>query len=173
MAFNSLAFSLFLPIVFALYWLLPRKVRPQNLLLLLASYAFYAWWSYKFLLLLFASSAITYLVAQGLEKTESATRRRVLLWTSLIVNLGTLILFKYLGFFANSLIALLNAFGLQAGSFTLKIILPLGISYYTFQLIGYTIDVYRKQFPAVRNLDTFLLFTGFFPKIVAGPIERA
>ncbi len=173
MAFNSLAFALFLPIVFALYWLIPRKVLPQNLLLLLASYTFYAWWSYKFLLLLWASSVITYLLAQALERTENATRRQVLLWTSLVINLGVLILFKYLGFFASSLVALLNIFGLHAGSFALNIILPLGISYYTFQLAGYTIDVYRRQFPAVRNLVTFLLFTGFFPKIVAGPIERA
>ena len=173
MAFNSLAFAVFLPIVFALYWLLPRRVLLQNLLLLLASYWFYAWWSYKFLLLLFVSSTITYLLAHQLEKTDRAAWRRVLLWTSLAVNLGVLVLFKYLGFFANSLVALLNTFGLHAGSLTLKIILPLGISFYTFQMVGYTIDVYRKQVPAVRNLCTFLLFTGFFPKTVAGPIERA
>jgi D-alanyl-lipoteichoic acid acyltransferase DltB (MBOAT superfamily) len=173
MPFNSLAFALFLTVVFALYWLLPRRVLLQNLLLLLASYLFYAWWSYKVLLLLFVRSTITYLLAQQLEKTDRAVWRRVLLWTSLAVNLGVLVLFKYLGFFANSLVALLNTFGLHAGSLTLKIILPLGISYYTFQMVGYTIDVYRKQVPAVRNLCTFLLFTGFFPKIVAGPIERA
>jgi D-alanyl-lipoteichoic acid acyltransferase DltB (MBOAT superfamily) len=173
MAFNSVAFALFLPIVFALYWLTPRRVLLQNLLLLLASYFFYAWWSYKFLLLLFVGSTITYLLAHRLEKTEQTAWRRMLLWTSLVVNLGVLVLFKYLGFFVNSLTALLDAFGLHADSFTLKIILPLGISYYTFQMVGYTIDVYRKQVPAVRNLITFLLFTGFFPKIVAGPIERA
>jgi D-alanyl-lipoteichoic acid acyltransferase DltB (MBOAT superfamily) len=141
--------------------------------LLLASYFFYAWWSYKFLLLIFVSSAITYLLARRLERTERVSWRRMLLWTSLTVNFGVLVLFKYLGFFVNSLIALLNTFGLHTDSFTLKLILPLGISYYTFQMVGYTIDVYRKQVPAVPNLITFLLFTGFFPKIVAGPIERA
>jgi D-alanyl-lipoteichoic acid acyltransferase DltB (MBOAT superfamily) len=173
MAFNSLAFALFLPIVFALYWLLPRKALRQNLLLLVASYWFYAWWSYKFLLLLVASSTITYLLARRLEKTELGAGRRMLLWTSLAVNLGVLVLFKYLGFFGNSFIALLKTFGLHADPLTLKLILPLGLSYYTFQMAGYTIDVYRKQVPAVGNLITFLLFTGFFPKIVAGPIERA
>src|SRR5438045_3137078 len=137
MAFNSLAFALFLPLVFALYWLLPRKVLLQNLLLLLASYFFYAWWSYKFLLLIFVSSAITYLLARRLERTERASWRRMLLWTSLAVNFGVLVLFKYLGFFVNSLIALLNTFGLHTDSFTLKLILPLGISYYTFQMVGY------------------------------------
>ena len=173
MAFNSLTFALFLPIVFALYWLLPRKPLPQNVLLLLASYFFYAWWSYKFLFLLFTCSIVTYLVGHGLEKTQRPAQRKLLLWVSIFVNLGTLIIFKYLGFFADSFVALLNLFGLRADSVTLSLILPLGISYYTFQMVGYTIDVYRKQFPAVHNAIAFLLFTGFFPKIVAGPIERA
>ena len=173
MAFNSLAFALFLTIVFTLYWLLPRKVLPQNLLLLLASFFFYLWWDYRFLFLLLASSVVTYLVGRGLERTATPARRQMWLWTGVTVNLGTLILFKYLGFFANSFVAFLNIFGLHADSVTLNLILPLGISYYTFQMVGYTIDVYRKQFAAEHNLITFLLFTGFFPKIVAGPIERA
>jgi len=173
MAFNSITFALFLPIVFALYWSLPRKVSAQNLLLLVASYVFYAWWDYRFLSLLFISSVITYLLGRGLEKEEQPARRRMILWASLLVNLGTLFLFKYLGFFVDSFVAFLNLFGFHAGSLTLRIILPLGISYYTFQMLGYTIDVYRKQFPATRDLIAFLLFTGFFPKLVAGPIERA
>ena len=95
------------------------------------------------------------------------------MFASLLVNIGTLIVFKYLGFFVESFVGLLNVFGLHVNTLTLNLILPLGISYYTFQMLGYTIDVYRKQFPATRDLLSFLIFTGFFPKLVAGPIERA
>jgi alginate O-acetyltransferase complex protein AlgI len=173
MTFNSLAFALFLPAVFSLYWSLPKKVFQQNLLLLVASYAFYAWWDYRFLALLFISSVLTYLLGLGLEREERPARRKMLLWASLLVNLGTLVFFKYLGFFAGSFAALLNLMGLRVGALALHIILPLGISYYTFQMLGYTIDVYRKQFHATRDLLSFLVFTGFFAKLVAGPIERA
>jgi alginate O-acetyltransferase complex protein AlgI len=173
MSFNSIAFALFLPVVFALYWSLPRRVFPQNLLLLIASYVFYAWWDYRFLALLFASSVINYLLGLGLESEARPARRKLLLWSSLLVNIGTLVFFKYLGFFAGSFAALLNVMGLRVSAPVLNIILPLGISYYTFQMLGYTIDVYRKQFHATRDLLSFLLFAGFFAKLVAGPIERA
>ncbi|MEA2173730.1 MAG: alginate O-acetyltransferase complex protein AlgI [Blastocatellia bacterium] len=173
MTFNSIAFALFLPIVFALYWFLPRRVFTQNLLLLIASYLFYAWWDYRFLALLFASSVLNYLLGLGLESEARPARRKLLLWSSLLVNIGTLVFFKYLGFFAASFAALLNLMGLRVSAPVLNIILPLGISYYTFQMLGYTIDVYRKQFHATRDLVSFLLFGGFFAKLVAGPIERA
>jgi D-alanyl-lipoteichoic acid acyltransferase DltB (MBOAT superfamily) len=173
MTFNSIAFALFLPIVFALYWSLPRRVFAQNLLLLIASYLFYAWWDYRFLSLLFLSSVINYLLGLGLESEARPVRRKLLLWSSLLVNIGTLVFFKYLGFFAASFAALLNLMGLRVSAPVLNIILPLGISYYTFQMLGYTIDVYRKQFHATRDLVSFLLFGGFFAKLVAGPIERA
>jgi alginate O-acetyltransferase complex protein AlgI len=173
MTFNSIAFALFLPIVFALYWSIPRRVFPQNLLLLIASYLFYAWWDYRFLSLLFLSSVINYLLGLGLESEARPVRRKLLLWSSLLVNIGTLVFFKYLGFFAASFAALLNLMGLRVSAPVLNIILPLGISYYTFQMLGYTIDVYRKQFHATRDLVSFLLFGGFFAKLVAGPIERA
>jgi alginate O-acetyltransferase complex protein AlgI len=161
MTFNSVAFALFLPTVFALHWLFPRKLFWQNLLLLVASYFFYAWWDYRFVALLFASSLATFLIARWMEEEERKGRRKLLLWASLLVNIGTLILFKYLGFFAGSFASLLH------------LILPLGISYYSFQMLGYTIDIYRGQQRAARSLVTFLLFTGFFAKLVAGPIERA
>jgi D-alanyl-lipoteichoic acid acyltransferase DltB (MBOAT superfamily) len=173
MTYNSIAFALFLPVVFSLYWSLPRKVFPQNLLLLIASYLFYAWWDYRFLALLFISSVLTYLLGLGMEREERHARRRLLLWASLLVNVGTLVFFKYLGFFVASFAALLNLMGLRVSVPVLKLILPLGISYYTFQMLGYTIDVYRKQFRATRDLLAFLVFTGFFAKLVAGPIERA
>jgi len=173
MTFNSVAFALFLPLIFVLYWFLPQKRFPQNILLLAASYLFYGWWDYRFLSLLFLCSVITYLLGLGLGKETSPARRKMLLWASVLVNLGVLFAFKYLGFFLESFLALLNLFGLHAGALTLKIILPLGISYYTFQMLAYTIDVYRKQFTAVRDPIAFLVFASFFPKLVAGPIERA
>lgn len=174
MTFNSVAFALFLPAVFVLYWSLPRKLFSQNLLLLVASYFFYAWWDYRFSALLFFTSLLTFLIALAMEKAERAGgRRKLLLWASLAVNIGTLVLFKYLGFFAGSFVSLLNLLGLSASWPVLHLILPLGISYYSFQMLGYTIDVYRGQQRATRDLLAFLLFTGFFAKLVAGPIERA
>lgn len=173
MAFNSIAFALFLPIVFLLYWIFSRKLFAQNLLLLVASYFFYAYWDYRFLALLFVSSLLNFLLGIGMDAEQNQARRRLLMFLSLLINTGTLIVFKYMGFFIESFAALLNVFGLRADTPTLNLILPLGISYYTFQMLGYTIDVYRKQFPATRDLLSFLIFTGFFPKLVAGPIERA
>jgi D-alanyl-lipoteichoic acid acyltransferase DltB (MBOAT superfamily) len=173
MAFNSIAFALFLPIVFLLYWIFSKKLFAQNFFLLVASYFFYAWWDYRFLALLFFSSLLNFLLGIGMDAEQSQSRRKLLMFASLLVNIGTLIVFKYMGFFVESFATFLNVFGLRANALTLNLILPLGISYYTFQMLGYTIDVYRKQFPATRDLLSFLIFTGFFPKLVAGPIERA
>jgi alginate O-acetyltransferase complex protein AlgI len=174
MLFNSFSFALFLALVFLIYWALQKKpLIYQNLFLLLASYFFYAWWDYRFLLLLILNSLINYWLGIKIEREERLRRRKLFLILGVIVNIGTLCVFKYLGFFASSFGNLLNLFGLRADFPTLNIILPLGISYYTFQTLGYLIDVYRKQFPATRDVVAFLLFVAFFPKLVAGPIERA
>jgi alginate O-acetyltransferase complex protein AlgI len=173
MTFNSIAFALFLPTVFLIHWLLPRKPLFQNSLLLLASYVFYAYWDYRLLALLLVNSLLNFLIGLGLKVEGRAPGRRLLLGASILVNLGTLFFFKYLGFFVASFGELFHLPGLRAGWAVSHVILPLGISYYTLQMLGYTIDVYRGQFPAERNLLSFLLFAAFFPKLVAGPIERA
>jgi D-alanyl-lipoteichoic acid acyltransferase DltB (MBOAT superfamily) len=174
MLFNSFAFAIFLPIVFALYWCLQRKgVQIQNILLLAASYFFYGCWDWRFLGLVAASSAVDYLIGIGLDSTDDSRRRKALLWTSIVVNLGVLGFFKYYGFFIESLVAAMEAVGIQANIHTLQVILPVGISFYTFQSLSYTIDVYRKQIQPTRNAVAFFAYVSFFPQLVAGPIERA
>jgi alginate O-acetyltransferase complex protein AlgI len=172
--FNSLEFLVFLPVVFALYWFVARRtLRLQNLLLIGASYVFYGWWDWRFLSLIVVSSLVDFLVGLGLARTEASGRRKLLLLASLVTNLGLLGFFKYFDFFLDSFVDLLGTVGLQANRWSLGIILPVGISFYTFQTLSYTIDVYRRKIPSCRDPIAFFAFVSFFPQLVAGPIERA
>jgi D-alanyl-lipoteichoic acid acyltransferase DltB (MBOAT superfamily) len=171
MIFNSLTFFIFLLLVYSLYWQLNR--RQQNILLLLASYIFYGWWDWRFLSLIFISSLIDYLAGLRLAQTEDPGRRRFWLGLSLATNLGLLGFFKYFNFFTQSFADMLALFGVQANYVTLNIILPVGISFYTFQTLSYTIDVYRRKCKPHRDALEFFAFVSFFPQLVAGPIERA
>jgi len=169
--FNSFTFAVFLPVVLILYWTLPRRF--QNPLLLVASYVFYGAWDWRFLGLLWLSTLVDYLVGRALGTTTDTGRRRRLLGLSLFVNLGILASFKYFNFFVESATSLLEQFGMSADGPTLRIILPVGISFYTFQTLAYTIDVYRRKTEIEYNPLTFALYVAFFPQLVAGPIERA
>jgi alginate O-acetyltransferase complex protein AlgI len=170
--FNSYTFWLFFLAVIGLYSL-SRQLRWQNSVLLIASYVFYGFWDWRFLSLLFISTVIDFSVARALERTSEEGRRKALLAVSLTANLGILGVFKYLGFFTESMVELLNALGVQSSLGVLEVLLPVGISFYTFQTMSYTIDVYRRQLPATPNFFDFALFVSFFPQLVAGPIERA
>ncbi len=171
MLFNTLVFWLFFALVFALYRFLPH--RRQNALLLLASYVFYGWWDWRFLGLIWLSTVVDYISARRIEAGSSANLRRGWLIASVVTNLGLLGLFKYFNFFASSLARLLEVVGVRADDVTLNIILPVGISFYTFQTMSYTIEVYRGNLEARRNLSDLALYVAFFPQLVAGPIERA
>jgi alginate O-acetyltransferase complex protein AlgI len=172
MLFCSQKFLLFFLLVFALYWALPGR-RMRVWLLLGASFYFYASWNRKLAFIICASTLLDYLLALGMERCQVAWRRKLLLSVSLVANLGLLCYFKYANFFLHSLNDLLIAAGVPAWFGTLKVILPIGISFYTFEAINYTVDVYRRRIPAERNLGDFMLFILFFPHLVAGPIVRA
>ena len=171
MLFNSFRFIGFFLVVYTLYRVLP--FRGQNWLLLLASYLFYGCWDWRFLGLIWLSSTIDFLVAQIIYASSDPRRRGLLLSISLVVNLGILFVFKYYGFFADNLHSLLSSLGFELSWTTLRIVLPVGISFYTFQTMSYTIDVYRRQLVPTRHYFDYLLFVSFFPQLVAGPIERA
>lgn len=171
MIFNSYEYVLFLPVVLGLYWLL--RHRRQNQLLLVASYLFYGAWDYRFLGLMAASTLTDFTVGRLLARTEEERRRKRIFLISLAVNLGILGFFKYFNFFVDSGADLLRSLGLQANPPTLSVLLPVGISFYTFHGISYTFDVYRREITPVRNLLDFALFVAYFPQLVAGPIGRA
>jgi alginate O-acetyltransferase complex protein AlgI len=171
MLFNSLAFFVFLALVYAVYRALPR--RGQNRWLLAASYFFYGAWDWRFLGLILASTVIDYAVGLALQASSDARRRKLLVTTSVVANLTLLGFFKYAGFFTESLAELLALFGFELSSFTATVVLPVGISFYTFQTLSYTIDIYRGRLAPTRNFLDFALFVAFFPQLVAGPIERA
>jgi alginate O-acetyltransferase complex protein AlgI len=174
MLFNSLAFVIFLPIVFILYWSVPGKnIRIRNLLLVIASYVFYGWWDWRFLSLIFISSLVDFFLGYQIERNASIIKRKILLISSIVVNLGILGFFKYFNFFIDNLLVLFNSFGYHPSAISLRIILPVGISFYTFQTMSYTIDVYRKKIKATKDILAFFAFVSFFPQLVAGPIERA
>ncbi|MEE1971560.1 MULTISPECIES: hypothetical protein [Maribacter] len=175
MLFNSFEFLVFLIVVFLLYWFVfNKKIRHQNILLLLASYIFYGWWDYRFLSLIILSTLVDYLVGLQIHGTTKASRKKVLLGISMAFNIGLLAFFKYFNFFVDSWIELLNSVGYQTqNSRSLNIILPVGISFYTFQTMSYTIDVYRNKLVHTKDFISFAAFVSFFPKLVAGPIERA
>lgn len=174
MLFNSIQFALFLPLVFAIFWLLDRKnLRVQNAFIIFASYVFYGWWDWRFLGLIVFSSIVDYTVGLTMAREERPGRRKLLLGISLAANLGILGFFKYFDFFIQSASELLTLAGLHAHPTTLRIILPVGISFYTFQTLSYTIDIYRRKIGPTRDLLAFFAFVSFFPQLVAGPIERA
>ncbi|SFN72393.1 D-alanyl-lipoteichoic acid acyltransferase DltB, MBOAT superfamily [Bizionia echini] len=174
MLFNSLDFAVFLPLVFILYWFVfKRWLSAQNGLLLVASYVFYAWWDWRFLGLIVFSTLVDYAVARGLVKAEKSQKRKLLLGISLICNLGLLGFFKYYNFFVDSWVDAWGRLGVSLSAQTLSIILPVGISFYTFQTLSYTIDVYRKQLKPTTSMIQFATYVAFFPQLVAGPIERA
>jgi D-alanyl-lipoteichoic acid acyltransferase DltB (MBOAT superfamily) len=174
MPFNSIDFAIFLPLVFGLYWWIgSQRVNRQNELIVLASYVFYGWWDWRCLALILLSSLVDYAVGRGLGATEDPRRRRWLLGISLVVNLGLLATFKYYGFFIESLVAAFSLFGLPLEGQSLGLVLPVGISFYTFQTLSYAIDVYQGRLRPTRDLVAFLAFVSFFPQLVAGPIERA
>ena len=171
MTFNSLTFFGFLGIVLATYWTVPPRVR--NAVLLVASYVFYGFWDWRFLSLLALSTVCDFTIAQRLGRTESPTLRKALLAISICLNLGVLGVFKYANFFIDGLKELLQTAGLEASTPTLSIILPVGISFYTFQTISYTFDVYRNEITPTKSLLNFATYVAYFPQLVAGPIERA
>ena len=173
MLFNSLPFAVFLPIVFTVYWALHNSLRSQNIMLLTASYIFYGWWDARFLSLIVASTVVDYLLGQYLAAATNALKRKLLLTASMIFNLGLLGVFKYYNFFMENFMEIANSVGLHTNPILLKIALPVGISFYTFQTMSYTIDIYRKQLEPTKDFIAFAAFVGYFPQLVAGPIERA
>lgn len=174
MLFNSLDFALFLPIVFILYWFVfCRNLKMQNLLIVVASYVFYGWWDWRFLSLIFFSTLIDYFIGRALLYQDKTHYRKLLLWTSILVNLGFLGFFKYYNFFIDNFILAFSLLGKPIQLNSLNIILPVGISFYTFQTLSYTIDVYRKKLTPTKDFIAFSAFVSFFPQLVAGPIERA
>ena len=174
MYFNSLDFALFLPIVFAIYWIIPsQKIQLQNLILLIASYIFYAFWDWRFLSLLIFSTLSDYFIGLYLSRETKRRNRKILLVLSISINIGLLGFFKYFNFFIENFNTAFSFLGYQFNSFSLSIILPVGISFYTFQTLSYSIDIYRKNIRPTRSIISFAAFVSFFPQLVAGPIERA
>ena len=171
MLFNSLIFPVFFLLVILIYYQL--NLRWQNRWLLVASYFFYGWWDWRFCSLLVFSTVLDYFVSHALFRTNDTKRRKYLLFLSVTGNLGVLGFFKYFNFFVGSFQSLLHSMGFHADMFTLNIILPIGISFYTFQTMAYTIDVYRKMQEPADDFTAFALYVSFFPQLVAGPIERA
>ncbi|WP_052598328.1 MBOAT family protein [Aureispira sp. CCB-QB1] len=175
MLFNSIDFAIFLPIVFILYWyVFYKKLEWQNLLIVVVSYIFYGWWDWRFLLLIFFSTVVDFLIGRQLKIESSNTKKRkTLLWGSIIVNLGFLGFFKYYNFFLENFITAFSFWGTTLNIERLNIILPVGISFYTFQTLSYTIDVYKRKLKPTEDFVAFAAFVSFFPQLVAGPIERA
>jgi len=173
MLFNSTDFLIFFVIVYVVYWILDERTKMQNILLLFTSYIFYAWWDWRFLTLILISSLIDYTVGLKIYHTKSQKHKKNWLYISLLANLGLLGFFKYYNFFINSFTDLLNSLDITINTHTLNIILPVGISFYTFQTLSYTIDIYRGTLKPTKSVISFFTYIAFFPQLVAGPIERA
>lgn len=174
MLFNSIDFAIFLPIVFLLYWFGAKgNLKLQNILLLVSSYFFYACWDWRFLFLLIFSTTLDYYTGIKIHESQSSRMKLFWLWLSIIINLGFLGVFKYYNFFAESFAEGLNLLGLKANFGTLQVILPVGISFYTFHGLSYVIDLYNDRIKPERNIINYSVFVSFFPLLVAGPIERA
>lgn len=174
MLFNSIDFAIFLPIVFILYWFVTDKnLKLQNFLIVAASYLFYGWWDWRFLSLILFSTIVDYTIGRQLRNEENQLKRKILLWTSILVNLGFLGFFKYYNFFLDNFITAFSFFGQDIQANSLNIIPPVGISFYTFQTLSYTIDVYKRKLEPTKDFIAFSAFVSFFPQLVAGPIERA
>jgi len=170
MIFNSIAFAVFLPIVFILYWILPHKFR--WLLLLISSYYFYMSWNVKYVVLIFFTTAVSYICALMIEKTQSIKLKRFYMITAITISSSVLFFFKYFNFFSENICTILNTFAIQLQPITLKLLLPVGISFYTFQTLAYVIDVYKGEIKAEKHFGHYATFISFFPQLVAGPIER-
>ena len=174
MLFNSISFAIFLPIVFALYWFFPKNsTKKQNLIILGSSYVFYGLWDYRFLFLLAFSTLLDYFTGLQIYQAASAQRKKMWLFISVSVNLGFLFFFKYYNFFIESFAELCSTIGFRPDPWTLKIILPIGISFYTFHGLSYVFDIYYKNYKPSTNIVEYSVFVSFFPLLVAGPIERA
>tara|TARA_R110001632_G_scaffold42605_4_gene107879 strand:+ start:1661 stop:3097 length:1437 start_codon:yes stop_codon:yes gene_type:complete len=174
MLFNSFDFAVFLAVCFVIYWfVLNKHLKIQNFFILVASYVFYGWWDWKFLGLILFSTLVDFSVGKFLLKEEKKSRRKILLTVSLVSNIGLLFFFKYYNFFIESFTEAFTFFGNEIQPNTLNIILPVGISFYTFQTLSYTIDIYRKKLTPNNDFISFAAFVSFFPQLVAGPIERA
>jgi len=174
MLFNSLDFGIFLPIVFILYWVFFQKnIRARNFFLITVSYIFYGWWDWRFLSLIIISSTVDYFTGKKIHIEGNQKKRKRWLLLSLLVNLGFLGFFKYYNFFVDSFVASFSLFGATFSHSSLDIILPVGISFYTFQTLSYTLDIYFKKFEPTNDVFSFFAFVAFFPQLVAGPIERA
>jgi alginate O-acetyltransferase complex protein AlgI len=171
MLFNSWKFFVFFGCVLAIYWFLDRK--KQNILLIICSYLFYAAWDYRFTILLLGTTVIGYLCGHGIHYSRTQTARRAYLVFCVVYNLGTLVVFKYSGFFIDNFIRLLSEFHVHVDPVILGIVLPVGISFYNFHVLSYTIDLYRREIEPTPSILDFSLFVAFFPLLVAGPIERA
>lgn len=174
MLFNALTYAIFLPLVFALYWfVLRRELKLQNLLILISSYVFYGWWDWRFLTLIFISTLVDFIAGWQISQSEEQSKRKLWVTISVVFNLSLLGFFKYYNFFVDSFIDLFAQFSIVLHRPTLAIILPVGISFYTFQTMSYTIDIYRRKMEPTSDIIAFFAFVSFFPQLVAGPIERA
>jgi D-alanyl-lipoteichoic acid acyltransferase DltB (MBOAT superfamily) len=176
MFFTSGNYMVFLAVVFFAYWLLAivRRQRVPVLFILAVSYYFYALWEPKFLAVIFLLSTVDFLTARGIGRTENPKRRKLLLWVSILTDIGALFTFKYFNFFSVSLAELFNKFGLGVQPFVLRnLILPLGLSFITFRSLSYVMDVYRKTTPPTTRYVDYLTFVAFFPTVIAGPVVRA
>jgi alginate O-acetyltransferase complex protein AlgI len=174
MIFNTIQFGLFLPLIFGLYWFVfNRSLNRQNGLLLVASYWFYACWDWRFLFLLIFSTLLDYYTGLKMQNENNERKRKMWFWTSVVVNLGFLGVFKYYDFFVTSFAEWIGKFGIKADPWTLNLILPVGISFYTFHGLSYVIDIYKRKIDAERQFVDYAVFVSFFPLLVAGPIERA
>ncbi|SHN00746.1 MBOAT family protein [Chitinophaga sp. CF418] len=174
MLFNSLSFAIFLPIIFFLYWFVfNKKLISQNFLLLISSYFFYACWSWHFMFLLLFSTLLDFYTGRKIEAAENIAQRKFWLWLSIVINLGFLGIFKYYNFFIESFADGLSLLGIKINPWTLQLVLPIGISFYTFHGLSYVIDIYKNRIKAEKNFVEYGVFVSFFPLLVAGPIERA
>ena len=175
MLFNSLEYLFFLPLVFILYWFVFNKsLKIQNTLILISSYIFYGWWDWRFLSLILCSTIVDYYTGLYIDKSVSKKSKKIYLFSSIVFNIGVLAFFKYYNFFIDSWVHMFNSFGYAIqNTWTLKIILPVGISFYTFQTMSYSLDIYYKKLKPTKDFISFASFVSFFPQLVAGPIERA
>lgn len=174
MLFNSIDFAIFLPIVFLIYWgILHKSITFQNIFIILTSYIFYGWWDWRFLFLIAISTLVDFFVGIGLKKHDSHKKRKALLLLSILTNIGILLFFKYYNFFLENFVDAFSLFGKEIPVTSLQIILPVGISFYTFQTLSYSIDVYKRKITPTTDFFAFTAFVCFFPQLVAGPIERA
>jgi Predicted membrane protein involved in D-alanine export len=175
MVFNSIVFLVFFVLFYSLYWHtgMEKRVHLRNAFIIVASYIFYAWWDARFLALIFISSLADYILALLIHRCTTSQNRKYYLFLSLLINLGMLGFFKYYNFFIESLVDSFRMFNVSLHVNSLNIILPVGISFYTFQTLSYTLDVYYKRMAPTKNVLAFFAFVSFFPQLVAGPVERA